>query len=187
MCLFSKERLQLKWNYPALIVARNSECNPLLSNYKFSESNPRPVSDIPKSLEDSREEYKWIKMLLLSFSLSHLHCGVSGRYTALNHKRRVFFLIQSKVCMRAHDACRHLASVIIQKSWKPWSIVIDIVRYILSGRGTAVRFPQCAAQLFLFYATPALDVWAVSLSVNGNRRLYAEVKRPELEADTRLT
>jgi hypothetical protein len=50
-----------------LIVARSSVCNPLLSNYTFCKSNPRPFSDISKSLEDSREVYKWNKMLLLSF------------------------------------------------------------------------------------------------------------------------
>ena len=29
----------------------------MLSNYKFRESNPMPVSDIPKSLEDTRDEF----------------------------------------------------------------------------------------------------------------------------------
>jgi len=62
VCLYSEERFAIKMN----LLSSNrspqpvamSVCNPLLSNYKFCESNPRPVSDIPKSLEDSREEYK---------------------------------------------------------------------------------------------------------------------------------
>jgi hypothetical protein len=60
--LYSEEKFAIKMalleREEFLIAARSPVCNPLLSNYKFCKSNPRPVSDIPKSLEDSREEYK---------------------------------------------------------------------------------------------------------------------------------